>query len=165
GAVSFRGGQGAWRAQLTEQAWLLADAVNATWDFWVLGYSAERQLAFLRGLGLDADSWEALVPLLAGGVGLLLGLIGWGIVRRPGRPLDPAALAYRRFCAKLAQRGLGRGASEGPRDYAARVAAVRPELAAAVARITGLYVGLRYAATAAPGSLEELRRAVRAFRP
>ncbi|HEY5791079.1 MAG TPA: DUF3488 and transglutaminase-like domain-containing protein, partial [Gammaproteobacteria bacterium] len=28
GAVSFRGGPGAWLAQLTEQAWLLADAVN-----------------------------------------------------------------------------------------------------------------------------------------
>ena len=70
---------------------------------------------------------------------------------------------YRRFCGKLARLGYPRSPHEGPRDYALRVSAARPDLAPQVEHITKLYTALRYAdARVDPGLL---RRAVSTFVP
>lgn len=163
GAVRFRGLGGSFALGLAERLQLALDSVRATWDLWVLGYGAARQLEILGRFGLD--DWRAITVALAVAVGVLLPLIGWTILRPPGHARDPAATLYQRFCRRLARRGLARAAHEGPRRYAARVATARPDLAAAVARITDLYVGLRYAATAPADGLAALRRALRGFRP
>ncbi len=165
GAVRFRGLGGTFSVSLADQFRLAIDTLNATWDLWILGYGAARQLEVLAQLGLGIDSWRDVTLALALAVGVLLPLIGWSILRPPGPARDPAAVLYRRFCTRLARRGLARADHEGPRRFAARVAAARPALAASVARITELYVALRYAPAARAGDLAALRRAVRAFRP
>jgi hypothetical protein len=165
GAVQFRGLGGAFTISLTERLQLAIDTVYAKWDLWILGYGAERQLEVLSQLGLGIESWRDVTVALALAVGVLLPLIGWSIMRGRAAVHDPAARLYRRFCARLARRGLDRAGHEAPRDYAARVSAQRPDLAAAVARITDLYVGLRYRPGSRPGDLAALRRCVRAFRP
>jgi transglutaminase-like putative cysteine protease len=165
GAVQFRGLAGTFTLDLGERLQLAIDTVYAKWDLWILGYGAERQLEVLSQLGLGIESWRDVIVALAIAVGLLLPLIGWSIMRGRTRAHDPAARLYRRFCARLARRGLGRAGHEGPRHYAARISERRPDLAAAVARITDLYVGLRYRPESRPGDLAALRRSVRAFRP
>ena len=165
GAVQFRGLGGSFTVSLAEQFQFAIDSLNATWDLWVLGYGAARQLEVLSQLGLGIDDWHAVTMALAIVVGVMLPLIGWSIMRPPGHARDPAATLYRRFCARLARCGLGRATHEGPRSYAARVTSARPELAAAVARITDLYIGLRYAPAPSDTSLAALRRAVHGFRP
>jgi transglutaminase-like putative cysteine protease len=165
GAVQFRGIGGAFAISLAEQFQMAVDTLYATWDLWVLGYGAARQLEVLSQLGLGIDDWHGITLALALVVGVLLPLIGWSIMRTPRRHRDPAARLYRRFCDRLARRGLARAGHEGPRAFAARIEAARPELAAAAVRITDLYVGLRYAPAPAAGDLATLRRAVQGFRP
>ena len=164
GAVQFRGLGGSFGVSLGEQLQLLIDNVYAQWDLWVLGYGAARQLEVLSQLGLGIESWRDITLALAIAIGLLLPLIGWSILRSPGRTRDPAARLYRRFCDRLARRGLPRADHEPPCRFAERVAAARPDLAGAVGHITALYVGLRYAPATRAGDLAALRRAVRAFR-
>src|SRR5262249_23948979 len=84
-------------------------------------------------------------------------------LRARGRNADPAARAWAAWCRKLARAGLPRGASEGPADYAARVARARPDLAAARAAVARLDIPLRHAPAAAPESLPQLLQQVKAF--
>ncbi len=138
------------------------DAVNNSWNQWVLGYGPARQNEFLSRFGIDAGDWRTLAGLLAGAAAGLLGAVGLWLMRRR-RERDPFVRAYSRFCRRLARLGIERGTSEGPRAFSARIARLRPELRAAADHITGLYVAARYAGVAVDA--DELRRAVTAFRP
>jgi len=146
------------------QSW---DALNSAWTDWVLGYGPERQLALLAKLGLRGADWRALVIGLTIFVtAIMLALTLWLAVRLRPPPPPEALRLYREFCRRLAQAGIARAPHEGPRDFAARVAAARPALAAEVGRVTGLYTALRYEpAGADEAMLADLRREVRAFRP
>ena len=80
-------------------------------------------------------------------------------------PQDPVVAAYGRYCARLARRGLERGAAEGPWDYYRRVAEARPASAGQARLITALYSALRYGKPSQQASLRHLQRLVRKFRP
>jgi len=148
-----------------QQVRLNWDSLSYTWNKWVLGYNPERQRHFLAQAGLDNATWRTLALILiavSGLITLVLALFVLGKLRTKVR--DPVKLAYQRFCAKLARKGLPRDPAEGPLVYAERLARVRPDLATAVAAITRLYVVLRYGAAAgANTALDELRRRVRQF--
>jgi len=139
------------------------DAIKTGWNEWVLGYGTHRQYELLAYFGVDAGSLNALTVAMFTIVGALLGFLAlWLVWRRPV-PEDPVARVYRRFCRKLARTGVARRSSEGPRDFAARVALLRPPLGKSVERITAMYVAIRYAGESIP--LGAFRRAVGAFRP
>lgn len=138
-------------------------AIGNAWNQWVLGYNPERQRDFLRKLGMTVPDWRSMTATLAVLCGLmLLALAGWMLHRRPR--LDPAQRQWRKLSRRLARRGLARHTWEGPRDYARRVAAARPETAADIEAIAALYAGLRYDVPS-PLTLNELRRRVAAFKP
>lgn len=142
------------------------DMVNYNWHKWVLGYSHKRQHELLSKLGMGLDSVRGMAyAMLLGLGGLMLVFAAAMLWQLRAAPRDPVVAAYRRFCAKLAGVGLVRRAEEGPGDYAARIAAARPELAASAARITELYVALRYRRQPDPSTLKRLRQAVWSFRP
>lgn len=145
------------------QGW---DALNSLWTDWVLGYGPERQLALLARLGLPNADWRALVVGLVVLVALVMGGLTLWLAWRLRPPPEPeAARLYREFCRRMARAGLPRRPQEGPRDFAARVAAERPATAAAVARITGLYLALRYEARGGEDELlGTLRLELRRFR-
>lgn len=159
--------------QIREDAWLARawkqtrdgwDAVNNSWNEWVLGYGPEYQQDLLAWLGLGQAGYKGLAALLSGLLVLLLaGLAGWVLWRIP-RHGDPAQRLYLRFCARLARRGLPRKASEGPLDFAARASARYPEWAGQIGEIARLYVELRYRA-ATPEGFAGLTAALRRFRP
>ena len=139
------------------------DALDSGWDKWVLAYGPELQASFFSKIGLEYGNWLQLAVVLGG---LMAGLMAayWLYLwwdRRPP-PLPPVSREYARFCLRLARLGLPRAAHEGPRDYAARVAAVRADLAEAVDEITGRYVELRYEER---GDQRAFARVVRSFRP
>jgi len=137
------------------------DAVQTSWNAWVLGYGPSRQRELLAGLGIDAASHAALVITLTTCLTVLLGLLAlWLFARRVRR--DPVRAAYATFCARLARRGLTRRPAEGPRDFAARVAAQRPDLRESVHQITRDYEALRYGRGGDP---RPLQRRVALFRP
>lgn len=145
------------------QGW---DALNSLWTDWVLGYGPERQLALLARLGLPQGDWRALVIGLVVLVGVVMGGLTLWLARRQRPPPEPeAARLYREFCRRMGKAGLQRKPQEGPRDFAARVAAEQPASAAAAARITRLYLALRYEARGGEDDLlEMLRLELRRFR-
>jgi hypothetical protein len=60
------------------------------------------------------------------------------------RQPDKVQAAWLKLCRRFAKAGLLRAAHEGAQDYAARVAAARPELAEAILDIASRYSALRY---------------------
>lgn len=145
------------------QSW---DAVNSLWNDWVLGYGPERQHAFMDWLGFPSRDWGnmvlALTALVAGAMGALTSWLAWQ--SRGPRP-EPALRLYRAYCDRLARAGVVRRPSEGPADYAARVAQARPDLAATVQDFTQRYLGLRYGRASPAVELPALRRALKSLRP
>ena len=146
------------------QARDLADSLDAAWQDWVLDYAAEHQRSLLERLGLGGYGERALVVLMMGTLGLVLGLILMALMRSD-KHLDPLERSYVLFCRRLSRVGLGRRVFEGPRDYGARVAAARPDLAAQVGRILSLYILERYAGDSSPDGSRRLVQMVRRFRP
>lgn len=143
------------------------DAVANTWNQWVLGYNPERQGRLLSKFGMKDVSWQDLVIILAVVSGLIILVLSLALLYRinAARP-DAIQRAYIAFCANMARRGAVRAPSEGPRDFAARVALQLPELRDAAQRISALYISLRYGdgGNERQADLVALRAAVRALR-
>lgn len=119
------------------------EAVTNSWNQWVLGYDQRRQREVLTQLGLRDPDWKAMTAIMAALCGaLLLGLTAWALHRRVRQ--DPVMRAWNRLSRKLGRIGLARKDSEGPADYARRIALARPELAKPLSRIAALYIDLRY---------------------
>lgn len=164
-AVRFMSAHGQWLGELwrgVRNGW---DAFNNRWNQWVLAYGPDRQhdlLSWLGGLGL---SWQAVAAGLMVSAGSLLALLMMGGLKARRRTHDPVTSSYRRFCDKLARRGLARAACEGPEDYARRASRARPDLAAEIDSISRLYITLRYRGHSQDRWRAQLRREVKAFRP
>jgi transglutaminase-like putative cysteine protease len=152
-----------WLARL-RLAW---DAADTWWRDRVQHYDLRAQAALLARLGLGEAGVRALVAAVATAIGVWLLWIGWQLRRALHRErLDPVAAAYARLCANLARAGIRRAAHEGPIDFAARVARLRPELAAQVRSLCVAYAVLRFGRTDAHAMpTGAFARAVAAFRP
>jgi transglutaminase-like putative cysteine protease len=149
-------------AALQRQARLLWASVDHAWDLWVLSYDPARQARLWEKLGIV--DWVGLAGWLAGGAALAGGLVAlWILPKRPAR-LDKAMRVYRRFCAKLARRGLVKRPTEGALDFSRRAAAALPDAQVEIGRVTALYLGIRYGRHARPGDLRRLSQLVRKLR-
>jgi transglutaminase-like putative cysteine protease len=138
------------------------EAVANSWNQWVLGYTPERQMRFLAQFGMADVSWQDMVIILGVVSGIIILALSLALLFRISaqRP-DPVQRAYLSFCNAMAKRGATRRASEGPRDFAARVSLQFPELKDSAHRISNMYIALRYGAGADKFTLEALRSAVR----
>ena len=121
------------------------DTLANRWNQWVLGYNTERQFAFLTRLGMESVTWQKMALNMIAGVGVLVALFALFMLRHLfKRQPDKLQAAWLKLCRKLAKAELPRAAHEGAQDYAARVAAARPDLADAICEIAGRYSALRY---------------------
>lgn len=141
------------------------DWVNEKWNRWVLAYGPEVQHDLLSRFGIDG--WQNLMLTLTAVLSVLLGLIGLFMIRgaRPVADTDPALRAWRRALSKLARRELRPRPAEGPRDFARRIALERPDLAASIGRIAGMYLRQRYLAQPERAVQRELDAEVARLRP
>jgi hypothetical protein len=69
-----------------------------------------------------------------------------------------------KVCRKLEKAGLPRAPHEGAMDYAARIAAARPDRAAAMDDIAARYTALRYSGATVKDGLPAFKDAARAFK-
>ncbi|MFM2447088.1 MAG: hypothetical protein RI936_1535 [Pseudomonadota bacterium] len=144
-----------------------AEALQNTWNQWVLSYSPERQRNLVRRLGLDPD-WHGLAIAFAVAIAALsLGAAGLALWRTR-RARDPLALAWDGLRERLAAAGVDAPPWIGPRELArrARRGLVEADARAAQALSTELEA-LRYAPSPpdAAARVRALRRAVHRFRP
>lgn len=141
------------------------DTLTNQWNQWVLGYNPERQFALLTRIGMEEITWQSMAFTLLGGMALLIGFFTFLMLRKLTTVnTDKAQQLYLKFCAKLAKKRIIRRMHEGPQDFAARAAKIKPQLAAPIAEITELYVALRYTNRIDAGALQRLSRAVAAFK-
>lgn len=139
------------------------EALVHQWNLRVLGYNPERQREFMSWLGVQHADWRDLAAALSASfAAFAFALLAWSL-RRWARP-DPVQAAWRRFCGKLAARGVARGLQEGPRDYTDRASQHLPRAREAIQSIGALYVNLRYGKHRAPAEIHELVRRVRDLR-
>lgn len=139
------------------------EALVHQWNLRVLGYNTERQREFMAWLGVERADWRDLAAALSTALGAFaLGLLAWSVQRHARR--DPVQAAWRRFCSKLAARGITRALQEGPRDYAERAARRLPGAGDAIRRIGALYVDLRYGKDCPRGAIHDLAQRVRDLR-
>jgi protein-glutamine gamma-glutamyltransferase len=101
--------------QRARQAW---DAVNNSWNKWVLSYNSTRQLDLLKELGIEDPDWTKLATLLllTGAVALLLGAI-WTVWDRQAWTArrDPWMRLYRAGTAHLSKHGVTALPTDAPR--------------------------------------------------
>jgi protein-glutamine gamma-glutamyltransferase len=93
------------------------EAVNNSWNQWVLNYSQAKQLDLLKNLGFQSPSWEDLGKVLAGIV-TLVGLIGAAFTLWERHHQDPWLRQLARARKLLAKAGLHSDASTPPRKLA-----------------------------------------------
>jgi hypothetical protein len=132
------------------------DAVNNSWNQWVLNYTQSKQLDLLKGLGFDSPSWEDLSYVLL----LLLTLVAlsgaaWTMWDR--RQHDPWLRLLERVRKRLAKAGLQVSPAAPPREIATAVTARFGEPAAPLAQWLLRLEMQRYARSGSP-SLPTLRR-------
>ncbi len=121
------------------------DMFSNQWNQWVLGYDAERQFDFLTRLGMESITWQKIALNMMAGLGLVIALFALIMLRHLyTRQPDKVQAAWLKLCRKLAKAGYPRAAHEGAQDYAARIAAVRPELADVIHDLAARYSVLRY---------------------
>jgi hypothetical protein len=141
---------------------LLWDGVNQWWQERVVEFNLRAQFDLLRDLGIESPRWEHL------GWAFALGMTAWiawvALTLRRGvarvKP-DRIGRAWLRATRKLARVAPPRAASEGPFDYADRIAAARPDLAAPVKALAAQYARLRFGPAANAGDVASLERDVR----
>ena len=144
------------------QAW---DALNNQWNQWVIGYDHGKQRSLMERLHPLLSTLKGMLWALVGSVFVILLLLFLslsGFQRR--QKTDPLVELYDRFRQQLQRIGILTPPQEGPGDLAARVSALRPDLAAQVHAIIRLYTGLRYGALPA-GKTAALAALVRRFKP
>jgi transglutaminase-like putative cysteine protease len=143
------------------------EAVQNSWNQWVLSYSLDRQRALVGMLGL-APRWESVAAVLAVIVGVLLAGMALASMR-PRTVRDPLGDTYRALREKLERAGVRTEEHCGPRELYARSRRALPEEGARQARkLLARYESMRYSRNSediAAADIRALRRAVRAFKP
>ena len=98
------------------------EAMNNSWNQWVLNYTQGSQLDLLKRLGFNAPSWTDLATVLIGVV-VFVSLLGaaWTLWERQQH--DPWLRLLQRARARLASLGLQSTDNTPPRELAQRVKA------------------------------------------
>ncbi len=132
------------------------EAMNNSWNQWVLNYTQSKQLNLLKNLGFQSPSWEDLSYVLIGIV-VLTSLVGalWTLWERTQH--DPWLRLHARVRQHLERAGVPVGPASPPRQMAA---AVRQRFGPAAAAVHDWLLKLeaqRYAPNAG-ASLATLKR-------
>ena len=167
GTRGRNGPSGGILSRAARYAGLAWDAANFGWNYYVLGFTQQRQLQLLAKLRLG-DSLEKALPraaLLLTFLFLAFMLILVAILLGRGAKTAPQDRIYRSFQKKLRRAGIEPRPEEGPLTLARRIEAERPDLAQASKGILDQFVELRYAERGGRGALRDFRRRVRLFSP
>ncbi|NND65251.1 MAG: transglutaminase domain-containing protein, partial [Gammaproteobacteria bacterium] len=122
------------------------DALNNSWNGFVLGYRQELQMKLLARLGFKAPTLTTLVWVLAATLAVVIAFVAWSTRRRrkPKGKIDPVIADYEKLCKMLARAGLERRIDEGPLTFSQRAAAAFPQHGSTLKKIFSEYARLRF---------------------
>ena len=147
-----------WLRRLS-QLW---DGVNRWWQASVVEFNFRSQLNLLSKLGIEAADWEQLGWAFTAGITLWIAWVALTLRRSVARiKPDRIARAWLRATRKLERVAPARAASEGPLDFARRIAIARPELAASVTTLAEHYARLRFGPPPESSQVADFEREVR----
>ncbi len=140
------------RLGLGSVAWLNVmrlrlDAMEYTWNRFVISYNSDLQLDLLQEVfGENAREYAviALVALITLCMALVAAFMWW---RNRRQALDPVLTLYLNLTDMLAAKGLPRSPAEGPVAYCERIGRERPELYATLKSVTRQFVQAMYRQT------------------
>lgn len=163
-AAQSAANQTLWRSAWLSRIARLWDGANQWWRESVLDFNLRSQFDLLKTLGIGSPDWEHLAWGFSAG---LIAWIAWVSItfRRSVARVKPDRIgrAWLKATRKLAKVAPPRAADEGPLDFAARIATLRPDLAQPVREIATQYARLRYGreTETARAEIERLEETVR----
>jgi transglutaminase-like putative cysteine protease len=163
--INFNGLKLGFMGRMIKQLRWGVDAINTSWNRWILGYTRERQSMLMDRLGLDFLKGHNLAFAMVGFAAIFVIILGLYLWKSSNKIADKVHADYLRFCRKLAKKGLSRDPTEGPSDFLVRVCRSRPDIAPIASQITALYIGLRYGQSIKNERSRSLNRMVNSFRP
>jgi transglutaminase-like putative cysteine protease len=120
------------------------DAVNNSWNQWVLGYDQQKQLEFLKNIIHKDIAWEDLGLILVSTMIALMLLISYFLLRTNAVALDPIKKIYQQFLKKLFKAGVIKSAHEGAINFGERAAKALPSQSVEIQEISALYSSMQY---------------------
>lgn len=134
------------------------EAINYYWTSWILDYQGQRQLDVLGDILGKVNSTRIAILLISVGL-VMFGVISWPLLK-VRRLLKPEQRLYLDMCRRLSRAGFERKSSEGPIDYARRVASQNPSWKPGLLAATRAYIKLSFE----PLSDTQRKRVYRQFR-
>lgn len=169
-----RGSAGLYDTDLAADTWsplfadwrLRLDALRQIWREAILRFDQQAQMNLLQSLHIPQPNAQKLALLLAAALAITSVWLSWQLQRGlRARKVDAAAAAFARLRRKLHARGIAERPAETALELAARVSALRPDLALTFSELCGQYNVLRYGRGApAAGDLRRFVAAVRRFK-
>ncbi len=145
-----------------KHAGLMWDSVDYHWQRWIINYTASNQKNLLQLLGIQR--LEMLGYLLIGIFSVLTSILIYIMFYKNHRSDDMILSIYRRFCSKIATKGLIQTTGEGAKDFADRCRQKLPHLANQIDAITSLYLQIRYGKSNSPDKVAKLKSLVASFK-
>ena len=143
------------------------EAVQNSWNQWVLTYSQERQRDLIGWLGLTPN-WESLTLLLAGLSTIVLAIMAT-VSLRARTERDPLGEAFRLLRDRLDRAGVSTAEHLGPRElYARSKRTLGADDAKRARKLLSRIERMRYGRASegvGRADIRALRRAIREFRP
>ncbi len=139
------------------------EAINNSWNQWVLNYTQGKQLNLLKNIGFSSPSWEDLGILLSG-ILVVVSLVGaaWGLWERSQH--DPWLRLLGRARKRLASAGIDSTPATSPRQLAALLRTKFGETHSAALQWLMQLEAQRYAnSTANPDGFRQLRQQFKAL--
>jgi len=162
--AAFEGLGAAWGfsapSRLVHNLTLAADALNAKWNEWVLGYGPENQNKFMEWLGMRDPNWRKMMLTMIGVVFFFIAIISVLLALRYRSPeKDAAAILYQRFTRKT---GLEPETGETAARFARRATLAGTLPGTTIDSVTKAYHEARYGPVST-AAIARLKTAVRAM--
>lgn len=140
------------------------DVVQRTWNNWVIDFGAAEQARLFKPLGVRHLDAKGLMAALFGVIAVLSVVLMPFILRTQG-PMrrGPLQSTWLKFIRRLEKAGVRWRPSMGAMAVAGEAGSKLPDDAAEIQRIAALYNRYRYAPS--PPTLQELKQAIKSFRP
>ena len=98
------------------------DAINNSWNQWVLGYDQDKQLKLLKKLIHKDIAWGDIGLVLVIALISLMILVSYFLLRNNAIALDPVKKTYLKFLKKLEKAGVNKQTNEGVISFGERAA-------------------------------------------